>query len=200
MPTLVMRPAGVLGDSDNGTYTTDTGPAPGGSPALTTLTVTATSPLPSTDLGTITSVELAAVVYLENAAAYTPECWLTWARDAGYAATAVASSFASGGFTAAVSDTYTTNPWTGQPWTWTDLNDIVALGAVVEYTYNPVLPGPVKLNVSEVYVTVVYTDHLETQTMVERSFIVGSAPGAGATAGPVTVTMVTRARGGEAVT
>lgn len=221
MATVILRPAGALGDNSNATYTTDTGPAPGGPRAILgkALSVAAVQLVATGGLGAIASVTLAAVVRTENAGDYSPLCQLTWTNTLGGTTRAEdTDNFDNTVFAENTTATYALNPWTGVTWTWTNLNDLRDLGAMLAYDYLPANDGPVKLHVAEVYATVVYAEADPTQTSVTGSLvagavrgaeavggpvtasaIAGSAPGATMVAGGVTLTLVTQARGAEGV-
>jgi len=188
MSLLVMRPSGVLGDQSIATYLTDGPPAVG---VIEDLSVVSARLIASANLGIINSVTLSASVSVVGATG-TPSGVLTWSM--GGVADTESAAFSLAGFAVASGAPHTICPWTGLAWTWSDLNALTSLGAVVELAVRPVT-----LSVSEVCVTVDYTAHLATPTTVERSAIAGEARRASGIGGPGAVSAVVEARGAIAV-
>lgn len=170
MPTLVMRPAGVLGDSSDTTYESALGPTPGtGASGLGTLAVFAASLTPSGDLGHITAVTLGASVRHTDPQSRTSGQMLIWAQYGGIEAVEVSplSGFGTSSFSACLSVAYALNPWTGQAWEWNDLNQLVYPGAQLDYDYHKADTVQLALDVSDVWVAVDYTVRATGQNPVE---------------------------------
>jgi hypothetical protein len=159
MPTLTMRPAGVLGDNADTTYESALGPTPGaGADGLGTLRVRAVSLTPSGDLGHITTVTLGASVRHADPQSRTSGQMLTWTQCGGDVAVEVAplTGFGTTSFLTCLSAVCPLNPWTGNVWEWNDLNRLVLLGAQLDYDYHKADTGQIALYVSEVWASVAY--------------------------------------------
>jgi hypothetical protein len=187
MSTLIMRPAGVLGDASDYTYSTAQGPTSGPN-GVGTLRVYASVLAPSGDLGTISAVKLSASVRYSDPAGRSSGRLLKWRQTADDDTETLTPDrdFGNGStFEVCSSEAFSLNPWTGIAWTWTDLNRLAHMGALMDYTYRVGDPAPMLLTVSDVWVTVTYAEHGTTANREETVLLGGSVPDDDLRGGPL---------------
>ena len=214
MPTLVMRPAGVLGDNSVLTYESALGPTPGAPYRVGLLSVTAASLAPTSDHGIITSVTLGATVRVEDADGRTSAHVLMWTLAGVLSIVMPSADFSTGAFAERLTDAYAFNPLTGLAWMWNDLNTLTALGAQIEYAMLGADLTQIKLHVADVWASVVYVarenDPIPTQVALsckprmldlsagDVTTSLGIKPrGTNLTAGSVVVTLTIKPRVAE---
>ena len=149
--TVRIRPAGVLGDQSDATYTSALGPIPG-LPAVGTLAVTAASLVVPPEAGPIVSLTFYARVRVIGDGVLSGSR-LTWTL-ATVEQTQAVPSF-NGSFAEFSSGTVLTDP-SGGAWSWADVAALTSIGAELDFVLNGAELVQLSLDAAEVYVDVIY--------------------------------------------